>query len=92
MSGTTHEERRAQARMAAFEMHSRHDPKVTTKPARKAFERKFLDEVDPGRLLPEAERIRRAAMARKAYYARLHWASLKARRAKAAAKRGGGDG
>ena len=95
MAGTTPAERSAQARYAAEVMHSRNDSRKTSQPARDAFEKRFLDEVDPDRVLPEAERLRRAGHARKAYYARLHLASLKARRQKAEARkaaRGGGDG
>jgi hypothetical protein len=47
---------------------------------RAGLERRFLDEVDPNRELSEAERIRRAESARKAFYQRLALASAKARR------------
>jgi hypothetical protein len=43
------------------------------------LDRRFLDEVDPDRVLPEAERRRRAESARKVYYQRLALASAKAR-------------
>jgi hypothetical protein len=45
----------------------------------------FIDQVDPDRVLPEAERERRAAQARKAYFAGLALASAKSRRNKKAA-------
>lgn len=51
---------------------------------RAAFEQRFLDEVDPGRTLPEGERLRRAEHARKAYFTRLAYLSAKARKARAA--------
>jgi hypothetical protein len=50
---------------------ARHDPKVYTALARAGMEKRFVDEVDPDRVLPEPERARRAAAARKAYYTEL---------------------
>jgi diacylglycerol kinase family enzyme len=41
--------------------------------------RRFLDEVDPLRALPEAERNRRAERARKAYFTKLAYLSSRAR-------------
>ena len=52
-------------------------------PARAAFLNKFEDQVDPDRVLPEAERLRRAESARKAHFARLALASARARAKKA---------
>jgi len=49
---------------------------------------RFIDEVDPGRVLPEADRLRRAESARKAYFASLALKSAKARRARAEARKG----
>lgn len=49
---------------------------------RAGLEARFLREVDPDGTLPEAERLRRAESARKAYYQRLALASAKARRAR----------
>jgi hypothetical protein len=46
---------------------------------------RFLDEVDPQRLLPEAERLRRATSARKAYFTALAYRSARARQKRAAA-------
>jgi hypothetical protein len=57
--------------MGAYVVHARYDPRQTTAPARAAFMKRFLDEVDPDRVLPEPERLRRAASARKAYFTRL---------------------
>ncbi len=51
-------------------------------------EAKFLDEVDPKRELDEDERLRRAGHAKSRYYTRLSYLAAKAR---AAAKRNGGD-
>lgn len=75
-------DRTIRARIAAHAMHSRNDGRAVTLKAREAFEKRFLDEVDPERKLPEAERLRRAEHARKAHFARLAFASAKARREK----------
>jgi hypothetical protein len=64
-------ERSLRGRMGAYVGHARYDPRQTTAPARAAFLKRFLDEVDPDRILPEPERLRRAASARKAYFTRL---------------------
>ncbi len=69
-------------RIGAYTLHSRHDPKETTKKARASFLERFEREVDPEGVLPEAERARRAEYARKAYFARLANASANARRDK----------
>jgi hypothetical protein len=66
--------------MAAHVSHSRHDPKERTRAARDKFDERFINEVDPERTLPEAERNRRAASARKAYFTRLALKSAQARR------------
>lgn len=74
-------ERALQARLAAHVLHAKvADPAAHTAPARKAFLERFEREVDPDLALPEAERKRRAEHARKAYFARLALASVKARR------------
>ena len=79
-------ERSLRGRIGAYELHAQHDPRVTTRNARAAFNQKFLDQVDPDKSLPEAERNRRATAARKAYYARLALKSAQTRRRKAGAK------
>jgi hypothetical protein len=56
------------------------DPSKRTEPGRKAFLRRFEDEVDPDRVLPAAERRRRAEYAKRAHMARLAFLSAKARR------------
>jgi hypothetical protein len=74
-------ERAQRAKIAAYVRWSREpDPAAALAPARAAFARRFLDEVDLARELPEAERDRRAALARRAYYQRLALASVRARR------------
>src|SRR5690606_25412312 len=72
------EERSLRARLAALEMHARGS--TNTAPAREALRRKFEDQVDPNRELPEAERKKRADAARRAHYTRLALRSVVARR------------
>jgi hypothetical protein len=74
-------------RIGAHVMHSRHDSREVTAPARAAFLARFEREVDPDGALPEPERARRAEQARKAYFARLALASARTRRRKAGAER-----
>jgi len=78
----TRTERRLRGRIGAYALHARHDPRATTAAARLAFSRRFVDLVDPDRTLPEDERRRRAEAARKAYFTRLAYRSVQARRAK----------
>jgi len=73
-------ERSLRGRMGAYVVHARYDPRQTTAPARAAFLKRFLDEVDPDRVLPEPERLRRAAAARKAYFTRLAYLASRRRR------------
>ena len=79
----TPSERSMRARMAAHISHSRHDPKERTQAARDKFDERFLNEVDPERVLTEAERLRRADHARKAYFTKLALRSAQVRRSKA---------
>jgi hypothetical protein len=67
-------------RLGAHALHAKYDSRDLTAKARAKFLRRFLDEVDPGRELPEGERLRRAEHARKAYFTRLAMASARARR------------
>lgn len=64
-------QRRLRAQIGANEKWAHTDPCEGTRAARTAFEQKFLDAVDPDRLLPEAERLKRAQRKRKAYFQRL---------------------
>jgi hypothetical protein len=74
-------ERRARASLAAHVSWAKTtDRSARTAAARAAFEQKFHDEVDPNRELSEAEREKRAANARNAYYQRLKFYRLRARR------------
>ena len=72
-------ERKLRGQIGAYSLHAQRDPRETTAKARAAFLTKFLDEVDPHRTLPEAERIRRAQCARKAHFAKLAYLSATAR-------------
>lgn len=74
------ETRRLASRLGAHTLHAKYDSKEITAPARRAFIARFEDEVDPDRMLPEAERQRRAEHALKAHMTRLALASAKARR------------
>jgi hypothetical protein len=78
----TPSERSQQARMAAHVLHSKHDSEKLTRSARAKFAERFVNEVDPDRLLPERERNRRAEQARKAYFTGLALKSARARRAR----------
>lgn len=80
-------QRSLRGRMGAYALHARYDPRQTTARARDAFLRRFLDEVDPGRVLPEPERLRRAAAARKAYFTRLAYLASRRRRQRRARRR-----
>lgn len=68
------------ARMAAYMLHARYDPRETTKAAHRAFNQRFVDQVDPNRRLPDRERHRRAEAARRAYFTRLAYLSARSRR------------
>lgn len=76
------EEMARRGKIGAHTLHSRHDSRELTAPAREAFLRKFETEVDPDETLPPEERERRATHARKAYFARLALASVRARKAR----------
>ena len=70
--------------IGAHALHSQYDSRELTANARAKFDQRFLDEVDPERVLPEPERARRADHARKAYFAKLAYMSAKARAARKA--------
>ncbi len=78
--GLTPAERTLRARLAAHTLHATVDSRAHTEPARKAFMDRFEDQVDPDRVLPSAERRRRAEQAKKAYFIRLALKSVQARR------------
>jgi hypothetical protein len=73
------EQLRLRAQIAANTRWSKEDPREGTKPARAAYMRRFVDQVDPDRVLPEVERERRALAALRAHMARMALASSRAR-------------
>lgn len=75
-------ERTLRARAAAYRLHSLYDSRELTANARAAFNDRFTRQVDPDGSLPPDERQRRAACARKAYFADLAAKSARARRAR----------
>lgn len=77
------EQRVMRARLGAYAMHAKRDPRETTRAGRSAFLARFEREVDPDGVLSEEERSRRAMAARRAYFVRLALASSRARRARA---------
>jgi hypothetical protein len=74
----TPEETTMRARLGAYALHAA--GKTNTEPARKAFNERFYNEVDPNKELAPAERERRAMHARKAYFTRLALKSAQSRR------------
>ena len=76
-------ERVLHSRLAAHTLHSKYDSKTLMASARQAFLDSFEKEVDPEGVLPVAERERRAAHARKAYFTKLALKSARARRKRA---------
>lgn len=77
-------ERSLRARAGAYAQHAKYDVRETTRNARDAFLARFVDQVDPERVLPEPERQRRALASRKAHMALLALRSAQARRRRAA--------
>ncbi len=75
-------------RIGAFSLHAQRDSREITKAARRAFLGKFLQEVDPEHILSDDERLRRAAAARSAHFAKLALKSVQARRRKAGRQNG----
>lgn len=74
------EQRSLRAKLAAHTLHSQvADPAAHTAPARLAFLDRFDREVDPDGILSPLDRQRRAAHARKAYFAKLALKSAQAR-------------
>jgi hypothetical protein len=73
-------ERAMRARIAAFALHAKRDPRETTRAGREAFLTRFDHEVDPEGTLPEAERRRRAEAAKRAYFTALALRSARSRR------------
>lgn len=74
-------ERSLRARIGAYSLHAQRDPRETTKAARHAFLSRFLTEIPAD--LPEDERLRRAASARRAHFSKMALRSVQARRRRA---------
>ncbi len=74
------QERSLRGRIGAHALHARYGRAELTAKARAKFLERFLDELDPDRVLPEDERLRRAKHARSAQFSRLALKSAKARR------------
>jgi hypothetical protein len=73
----TPEQRRLRAQIGAYRLHAL--GRTNTGPARRAFDERFVNEVDPARTLSESERAKRVAAARSAYFKSLALKSSKAR-------------
>jgi hypothetical protein len=82
LAALTPTQRSQRARIAALTRWSREDPAATAARGQAGLLRKFDDQVDPDRTLPEAERIRRAEAARRAHMQRLAFRSSKVRAAR----------
>ena len=75
----TPSERQLRGRVGAYALHAQRDARETTDAARATFLARFEREVDPAGALEPAERTRRAAAARRAYFTRLALSSARAR-------------
>jgi hypothetical protein len=73
-------QRTLRARMAAHAMHARNDPRKITAAATAARWNRFENEADPDKVLPPAERRRRAEHLQQAYMTGLALKSSRARR------------
>ena len=88
----TDEELKARARLAAHVQWSRTpDRTARTQAMRDGLQAKFEKQVDPAGIYTPEQRAKMAEAARKVYYIRLGRASGKARRERAAKKKGGAD-
>lgn len=84
-TGLTPSERTLRAKIAAHQSWANTaDPAARTAPGRAAMMAKFERQVDPDGTMDPAERERRAASARKAYFADLARKSVQVRRERAA--------
>lgn len=73
------------AKIAALSRWMKEDPAGQAAKGQAGLLKKFFDEVDPDRVLPEAERVRRATVARRLHMTRLAVASAQKRRRHSAA-------
>jgi hypothetical protein len=74
------------ASAAAYTRWSRQDPKPALARVRVGYDLKWINQVDPDRVLPEAERNRRARAAMRAHMQLMALRSAKVRAAKRAAQ------
>lgn len=72
------------ARIAALSLHGKYDSNYLTTAAREAAFSKFLKEADPGGVLPEQERQRRAKSLQRAHLLRIADKSVRSRQQRAA--------
>jgi hypothetical protein len=79
---TTPGQRALRARLAAYVLHSKRDPRETTAKARATFLARFEQQVDPDGVLEPAERRRRADHALRAHMTRLALASARSRQSR----------
>lgn len=83
LSSPTPNQTKVQAgRIGGYTTAARHDSRTITARARETFLASFVDQVDPDRVLPEQERLRRAEAARRAHFTRLAMQSAAARRSR----------
>lgn len=75
----TAEQRQLRARLGGLARAAKYDSVEVTRAAHEANARKWLDQVDPDRSLPAAERDRRATAAKRAHFTRLALMSSRAR-------------
>jgi hypothetical protein len=73
------EARRLRARIAGYRLAAQRDPRDYTAAARAAFMTRFERDVDPAGDLAPSERQRRAAAAKRAYFAQLSYRSARKR-------------
>lgn len=80
---TSKARRKSAAKVASNVRWSQEPDRVAaTQPARDGLQRKFEDQVDPGRVLDPVERERRAESAKRAHFTRLAQKSARARAAR----------
>jgi hypothetical protein len=88
MAGLDRSDRALRGRIGAYRLHATHDSRETSRPGREAFLAGFERQVDPDRILPPAERARRADHARSAHFAKLAYLSARARRKRSSRRKG----
>ncbi|MEX0781257.1 MAG: hypothetical protein WD557_01310 [Dehalococcoidia bacterium] len=74
---------RLAGKIGGYTTHSRYDSREIAARATAGFLKSFPAKVDPEGVLPLEERLRRAEMAKKAHFARLSLAGVRARQRKA---------